>query len=87
LDRFYTTFSTLIRYSDRAQSRRPGRTFPIPEPKTGNEPFECLLRQKQNESLNDCRKNRWHHHNRLERGNPVRVYEGEAFRLKNISVG
>ena len=41
-----------------------------------------LLRQKENESIGANRNSRWHHHNRLERGNPVRVYEGEAFRLK-----
>lgn len=44
--------------------------------------LSALLRQKENESLNDCRKNRWNHHNRIERGNPVRVYEGGEFRLK-----
>ena len=46
--------------------------------------LSALLRQKANQSLNDCRKSRWNHHNRLERGNPVRVYEGEKFLLKNL---
>lgn len=49
--------------------------------------LSALLRRKANESQDVSRKNRWHHHNRLERGNPVRVYEGEDFRLKNLGVG
>lgn len=41
-----------------------------------------LLRQKEKESICDYRNSRWNHHNRLERGNPVRVYEGKEFRCK-----
>ena len=41
-----------------------------------------FLRKKENESLRGCRNSRWNHHNILERGNPVRVYEGDEFRLK-----
>jgi len=41
-----------------------------------------LLRQKENETISDCSNSRWIHHNRLERGNPVRIYEGEEFRQK-----
>ena len=41
-----------------------------------------LLRQKENETISDCRNSRWNHHNKLERGNPVRVFEGQDFRLK-----
>lgn len=43
-----------------------------------------LLRQRENESINDCRNSRWNHHNRLERGNPVRVFESEDFQLKKV---
>jgi len=46
-----------------------------------------LLRQKENETISDCRNSRWNHHNRLERGNPVRVFEGDDFRLKKVERG
>jgi protein subunit release factor B len=46
-----------------------------------------LLRQKENEPISDCRNSRWNHHNSLERGNPVRVFEGEDFRLKKVEHG
>lgn len=45
--------------------------------------LNCLLRQKENESISDCRNSLWNHHNRLERGNPIRIYEGEDFTPKN----
>lgn len=41
-----------------------------------------LLREKENESINDCRSRLWNQHNRLERGNPVRVFVGRDFILK-----
>ncbi len=43
-----------------------------------------LLRQKEKERKNDSRDSRWYQHSLLERGNPVRAYEGEAFRLKKM---
>jgi len=48
------------------QGKRPQGLSPMSR-------LSALLRKK-NESLNDCRKKRWNNHNRLERGNPVRVY-------------
>jgi peptide chain release factor len=42
----------------------------------------AMLRQKELASACDSRNSRWNHHNSLERGNPVRVFEGEAFRPK-----
>jgi peptide chain release factor len=42
-----------------------------------------LIRKKENESISESRNSRWNHHNRLERGNPVRVFEGQDFRSKN----
>ncbi|MBF0226982.1 MAG: peptide chain release factor H [Desulfobacterales bacterium] len=44
-----------------------------------------LLKQKDNEEIKKAQNDRWDKHNNLERGNPVRVYEGENFRLKKIS--
>jgi peptide chain release factor len=44
--------------------------------------LSVLLRQKEHESVCDSKDSRWKHHNRLERGNTVRVFEGEDFRLK-----
>jgi peptide chain release factor len=41
-----------------------------------------LLRQRENETISACWNRRWNHHNRLERGNPVRIYVGEEFGLK-----
>ncbi len=41
-----------------------------------------LLGKKENEYMGESRKSRWNHHNKLERGNPVRVFEGQDFRLK-----
>lgn len=41
-----------------------------------------LLRKKENESTSECRNSRWNHHNKLERGNAVRVFEGQDFRPK-----
>jgi peptide chain release factor len=42
-----------------------------------------LLLKKEYEIISESQSNRWNHHNRLERGNPVRVFEGHKFRLKN----
>ncbi len=42
-----------------------------------------LLLHKENEIICESQSKRWNHHNRLERGNPVRVFEGLEFRLKN----
>jgi peptide chain release factor len=41
-----------------------------------------LLLKKENEIISDSQSNRWNHHNKLERGNPVRVFEGKDFKLK-----
>ena len=41
-----------------------------------------LLRQRQVESNQKADREAWHEHYQLERGNPVRVYEGLKFRLK-----
>lgn len=41
-----------------------------------------LLRERKKKSITDHRSNLWNHHNKLERGNPVRVFEGEDFILK-----
>jgi peptide chain release factor len=43
-----------------------------------------LLLKKENETISETQSNRWNHHNRLERGNPVRVFECEDFRLKKV---
>lgn len=41
-----------------------------------------ILRQRQIESNQKADREAWHEHYQLERGNPVRVYEGLKFRLK-----
>ncbi len=41
--------------------------------------LEAIAQQEQK----DCEQSRWQQHNILERGNPVRVYEGEKFRRKS----
>ena len=41
-----------------------------------------ILRQRQIESNKKADREAWHEHYQLERGNPVRVYEGLKFRLK-----
>lgn len=41
-----------------------------------------LLKQRQAESNQKAEREAWHEHYQLERGNPVRVYEGLKFRLK-----
>lgn len=41
-----------------------------------------ILRQRQVESNQKADREAWHEHYQLERGNPVRVYEGLKFRLK-----
>ncbi len=43
-----------------------------------------LLKTKEKDRANKARDDRWDRHNKLERGNPVRVYEGNNFRLKQI---
>lgn len=47
---------------------------------------EKLDRQRQNAEL-QLQQERWDDHNSLERGNPVRVYEGSSFKLKRIFHG
>ncbi|RLC19333.1 MAG: peptide chain release factor H [Deltaproteobacteria bacterium] len=42
-----------------------------------------LVRQEENREKLRNQQERWSQHNRLERGNPVRVYEGKRFRLRN----
>ncbi len=41
------------------------------------------LKQKEREAVMRAQNDRWSRHNRLERGNPVRIYEGKNFQLKN----
>ncbi|MBF0121764.1 MAG: peptide chain release factor H [Desulfobacterales bacterium] len=41
-----------------------------------------LLDKKKHTEKKDAENDRWNKHNRLERGNPTRVYEGEDFKLK-----
>ncbi len=41
-----------------------------------------LINQEENKSRQKDRQKMWGQHNTLERGNPVRVYEGKNFRLK-----
>ena len=42
-----------------------------------------LMDQKEERIKMKMKNNLWNNHNRLERGNPVRVYEDMEFRLKN----
>lgn len=41
-----------------------------------------ILKQRQTQSNRQADREAWHEHYRLERGNPVRVYEGSNFKLK-----
>lgn len=43
-----------------------------------------LLEQKESETEMKSQSRRWNKHNRLERGNPVRVYRNEKFSLTKI---
>ncbi|MBR1646332.1 MAG: peptide chain release factor H [Selenomonadaceae bacterium] len=42
-----------------------------------------ILKQRQTQSNRQADREAWHEHYRLERGNPVRVYEGLNFKLKS----
>ena len=42
-----------------------------------------ILKQRQAQSNRQSDREAWHEHYRLERGNPVRVYEGLDFKLKS----
>lgn len=41
-----------------------------------------LIEEKNAENFSNHKKNMWVQHNTLERGNPLRVYEGKEFRIK-----
>lgn len=41
-----------------------------------------LVRQEKNRAKLKKQQERWSQHNRLERGNPVRVFEGDRFRVR-----
>jgi peptide chain release factor len=41
------------------------------------------LKQEECYRLSKHTQNRWSQHNTLERGNPIRIYEGDAFRLQS----
>jgi peptide chain release factor len=43
--------------------------------------LHALLKQKESETEMKSQNTRWNGHNRLERGNPVRVYKNETFSL------
>jgi len=45
-----------------------------------------LDQQKQNTAM-QLQQERWDSHNALERGNPIRVYEGLSFKLKRLAHG
>lgn len=45
------------------------------------------LEQRQQAAQQAIEQARWEDHHSLERGNPVRVYEGQEFRLKRIAGG
>lgn len=45
-----------------------------------------LLLQAEAEHMLGKQRERWDRHNRIERGNPIRVYEGETFRLRRKSL-
>lgn len=44
--------------------------------------LENLIKARNDEDSSNRRRVLWIQHNTLERGNPIRVYEGEEFRLK-----
>ena len=46
--------------------------------------LQAILKDKSNESEKKFEKNSWQKHYQFERGNPVKIYEGMAFRLKRI---
>lgn len=43
-----------------------------------------LIKAKNDECFSNHKRVMWMQHNTLERGNPLRVYEGKEFRLKQI---
>jgi peptide chain release factor len=43
-----------------------------------------LIQEKNNESIKNHERKLWMHHNTLERGNPIRVYEDQAFKRKQL---
>ncbi len=44
--------------------------------------LENLIKARNEEKLNNNKKSMWMQHNALERGNPVRTYEGIEFKIK-----
>ena len=44
-----------------------------------------IIAQRNNEDSSNQKKSMWNQHNELERGNPVRIYEGENFCRKKVS--
>ncbi len=44
--------------------------------------LENLIKARNDEDSSNHRRILWMQHNTLERGNPIRIYEGEEFRLK-----
>ncbi|HEX9062706.1 MAG TPA: peptide chain release factor H, partial [Clostridia bacterium] len=44
--------------------------------------LENLIKARNEEKLNSNKKSMWMQHNTLERGNPVRTYEGIEFKIK-----
>lgn len=45
--------------------------------------LQAILKDKSKESEKKFQKNSWRKHYQLERGNPVKIYEGLSFNLKN----
>ncbi|AEY66990.1 peptide chain release factor H [Clostridium sp. BNL1100] len=41
-----------------------------------------LIQERNNLNFSVQKKNMWEQHNTLERGNPIRIYEGKEFRIK-----
>ncbi len=44
-----------------------------------------LIQEKNDSNCSVQKKNMWEQHNTLERGNPIRIYEGKEFRIKQIN--
>ncbi len=44
-----------------------------------------LIQEKNDSNFSVQRRNLWEQHNTLERGNPIRIYEGKEFRIKQIN--
>ena len=44
--------------------------------------LKALLKQKNTQAKQRVKREAWHEHYEIERGNPVRIYEGMEFRRK-----